>query len=174
MFIRTAANKAEKTYSAEESRIIFKKKSVTKKSNICALKQRIIKCILLSSLCPQWESRVTQYERDFDRIGTTVRKEVLRFEVSLVMLSHSHLDNLLPTRYMISQQMCSENMSQRVGASTQQQTRANQQRVLLDFIHNQNPASPERHIFTFTFDICRAERAKAGRRATIGWSTSVM
>lgn len=28
----------------------------------------------------EWESRVTQYERDFDRIGTTVRKEVLRFE----------------------------------------------------------------------------------------------
>lgn len=29
---------------------------------------------------PQWEARVTQYERDFDRIGMTVRKEVLRFE----------------------------------------------------------------------------------------------
>ncbi|KAI9532081.1 Sorting nexin-1 [Dissostichus eleginoides] len=28
----------------------------------------------------EWESRVTQYERDFDRIGMTVRKEVLRFE----------------------------------------------------------------------------------------------
>uniref|UniRef100_A0A8D3ACQ9 Sorting nexin-2 n=2 Tax=Scophthalmus maximus TaxID=52904 RepID=A0A8D3ACQ9_SCOMX len=27
-----------------------------------------------------WEARVTQYERDFDRIGMTVRKEVLRFE----------------------------------------------------------------------------------------------
>lgn len=35
---------------------------------------------LFSSFCPQWESRVTQYERDFDRIGMTVRKEVLRFE----------------------------------------------------------------------------------------------
>lgn len=31
----------------------------------------------------QWESKVTQYERDFDRVGTTVRKEVLRFEVQL-------------------------------------------------------------------------------------------
>ncbi|KAK5874301.1 hypothetical protein PBY51_019260 [Eleginops maclovinus] len=28
----------------------------------------------------EWESRVTQYERDFDRLGMTVRKEVLRFE----------------------------------------------------------------------------------------------
>lgn len=28
----------------------------------------------------EWESRVTQYERDFDRIGVAVRKEVLRFE----------------------------------------------------------------------------------------------
>nr|XP_043886568.1 sorting nexin-1-like [Solea senegalensis] len=28
----------------------------------------------------EWESRVTQYERDFDKIGMTVRKEVLRFE----------------------------------------------------------------------------------------------
>uniref|UniRef100_A0A672JK25 Sorting nexin 1b n=1 Tax=Salarias fasciatus TaxID=181472 RepID=A0A672JK25_SALFA len=31
----------------------------------------------------EWESKVTQYERDFDRIGMTVRKEVLRFEVSI-------------------------------------------------------------------------------------------
>ncbi|XP_030233914.1 sorting nexin-1 isoform X1 [Gadus morhua] len=28
----------------------------------------------------EWESRVTQYERDFDRISVTVRKEVLQFE----------------------------------------------------------------------------------------------
>ncbi|XP_028297856.1 sorting nexin-1 isoform X1 [Gouania willdenowi] len=28
----------------------------------------------------EWESKVTQYERDFDRIGMMVRKEVLRFE----------------------------------------------------------------------------------------------
>lgn len=30
---------------------------------------------------PQWESKVSQYERDFDRVGMTVRKEFLRFEV---------------------------------------------------------------------------------------------
>nr|KAF6502760.1 sorting nexin 1 [Molossus molossus] len=29
----------------------------------------------------EWESRVTQYERDFERISTVVRKEVIRFEV---------------------------------------------------------------------------------------------
>lgn len=34
-----------------------------------------------SHACPKWEARVTQYERDFDRVGMTVRKEVLRFEV---------------------------------------------------------------------------------------------
>ncbi|XP_068613266.1 sorting nexin-1 [Brachionichthys hirsutus] len=28
----------------------------------------------------EWEARATQYERDFDRVGMTVRKEVLRFE----------------------------------------------------------------------------------------------
>uniref|UniRef100_A0A1A8E4M8 Sorting nexin-2 n=1 Tax=Nothobranchius kadleci TaxID=1051664 RepID=A0A1A8E4M8_NOTKA len=28
----------------------------------------------------EWEARVTQYERDFDRVGMAVRKEVLRFE----------------------------------------------------------------------------------------------
>ncbi|XP_004066915.1 sorting nexin-1 [Oryzias latipes] len=28
----------------------------------------------------EWETKVTQYERDFDRIGMTVRKEFLRFE----------------------------------------------------------------------------------------------
>ncbi|KAF7650834.1 hypothetical protein LDENG_00119790 [Lucifuga dentata] len=28
----------------------------------------------------EWEARVTQYEKDFDRVSATVRKEVLRFE----------------------------------------------------------------------------------------------
>lgn len=32
---------------------------------------------------PQWESRVTQYERDFERISAVIRKEVTRFEVRL-------------------------------------------------------------------------------------------
>lgn len=34
-------------------------------------------------LSPQWESRVTQYERDFERISAVIRKEVIRFEVRL-------------------------------------------------------------------------------------------
>lgn len=29
----------------------------------------------------QWEAKVTQYERDFERVSLTVRKEVIRFEV---------------------------------------------------------------------------------------------
>ncbi|KFQ85618.1 Sorting nexin-1, partial [Phoenicopterus ruber ruber] len=28
----------------------------------------------------EWESRVTQYERDFERISAVIRKEVIRFE----------------------------------------------------------------------------------------------
>uniref|UniRef100_A0AAX7UJW2 Sorting nexin-1 n=1 Tax=Astatotilapia calliptera TaxID=8154 RepID=A0AAX7UJW2_ASTCA len=35
----------------------------------------------------EWEARVTQYERDFDRIGMTVRKEVLRFESFCLLLT---------------------------------------------------------------------------------------
>uniref|UniRef100_A0A665W9I0 Sorting nexin 1b n=1 Tax=Echeneis naucrates TaxID=173247 RepID=A0A665W9I0_ECHNA len=34
----------------------------------------------ITEVTKAWEARVTQYERDFDRIGMTVRKEVLRFE----------------------------------------------------------------------------------------------
>ncbi|XP_063335301.1 sorting nexin-1-like [Pelmatolapia mariae] len=28
----------------------------------------------------EWEAKVTQYERDFERVSATVRKEVIRFE----------------------------------------------------------------------------------------------
>lgn len=35
----------------------------------------------------QWESRVTQYERDFERISAVIRKEVIRFEVRLAQPS---------------------------------------------------------------------------------------
>ncbi|XP_040082652.1 sorting nexin-1 isoform X1 [Oryx dammah] len=40
----------------------------------------------------EWESRVTQYERDFERISTVVRKEVIRFEAvfSLGQQKHHH------------------------------------------------------------------------------------
>uniref|UniRef100_A0A7N6BM75 Sorting nexin-1 n=1 Tax=Anabas testudineus TaxID=64144 RepID=A0A7N6BM75_ANATE len=33
----------------------------------------------------EWEARVTQYERDFDRTAMTVRKEVLRFELFILV-----------------------------------------------------------------------------------------
>lgn len=46
----------------------------------------------------QWEARVTQYERDFDRIGMTVRKEVLRFEV----LSCCFTTNLDKSRFNVT------------------------------------------------------------------------
>uniref|UniRef100_A0A3P9LKV9 Sorting nexin 1b n=1 Tax=Oryzias latipes TaxID=8090 RepID=A0A3P9LKV9_ORYLA len=36
----------------------------------------------------EWETKVTQYERDFDRIGMTVRKEFLRFEVRSKICLH--------------------------------------------------------------------------------------
>lgn len=44
----------------------------------------------------QWESRVTQYERDFERISAVIRKEVIRFEVSLVPLSACSLPPAWP------------------------------------------------------------------------------
>lgn len=45
-------------------------------------------------VCRQLEARVTQYERDFDRIGMTVHKEVLRFEVcweGFLLMCHQKL-----------------------------------------------------------------------------------
>lgn len=51
-----------------------------------------------SYIYSQWEAKVTQYERDFDRICVTVRKEVLRFEVCRDCLFR--LNNLaLPERF---------------------------------------------------------------------------
>lgn len=38
-------------------------------------------CAKVPLLSLQWESRVTQYERDFERISAVIRKEVIRFEV---------------------------------------------------------------------------------------------
>lgn len=56
---------------------------------------------------PQWESKVTQYERDFDRVGMTVRKEFLRFEVREVFW--------LPVNMM--NYCCSISVSMRAGDS---------------------------------------------------------
>lgn len=46
-----------------------------------------LKLSLFPSCLSQWEGKVTQYERDFDRISVTVRKEFLRFEVRLVFFA---------------------------------------------------------------------------------------
>lgn len=70
MFISTAANKAEKTYSAEESRIIFKKKSVTKpkKQHMCtktANNQRHI-VVLVSSVGVESHSVREGFRQDWN------------------------------------------------------------------------------------------------------------
>lgn len=46
----------------------------------------MVKCCFLLAInflfsWSQWEAKVTQYERDFERVSATVRKEVIRFEV---------------------------------------------------------------------------------------------
>lgn len=40
----------------------------------------------------QWEAKVTQYERDFERVSATVRKEVIRFEVLVCVCDHAEVD----------------------------------------------------------------------------------
>ncbi|XP_072254112.1 sorting nexin-1-like [Pyxicephalus adspersus] len=45
----------------------------------------------------EWESRVTQYERDFERISVTVRKEVIRFEKEKSKDFKSHIVKYLET-----------------------------------------------------------------------------
>ncbi|XP_053573358.1 sorting nexin-1 [Bombina bombina] len=45
----------------------------------------------------EWESRVTQYERDFERISVTVRKEVTRFEKEKSKDFKSHIVKYLET-----------------------------------------------------------------------------
>uniref|UniRef100_A0AAQ4R5K3 PX domain-containing protein n=1 Tax=Gasterosteus aculeatus aculeatus TaxID=481459 RepID=A0AAQ4R5K3_GASAC len=37
----------------------------------------------------EWEVKVTQYERDFDKVSATVRKEVNRFDVRTLLFMHS-------------------------------------------------------------------------------------
>lgn len=36
---------------------------------------------------------MTQYERDFERVSATVRKEVIRFEVPVFILIGIHISN---------------------------------------------------------------------------------
>lgn len=108
----------------------------------------IIECVLLC-LCPQWESRVTQYERDFDRIGMTVRKEVLRFEVSFVAvrLSAGAVDKVqdFPARLLRNYIPYSLNFH-RTAAMEQRRPEAQQH----DLIKPQKSASPQHDTLTCT------------------------
>ncbi|XP_029430748.1 sorting nexin-1 [Rhinatrema bivittatum] len=45
----------------------------------------------------EWESRVTQYERDFERVSATLRKEVTRFEKEKTKDFRSHIIKYLET-----------------------------------------------------------------------------
>uniref|UniRef100_A0A287D5C2 Sorting nexin-1 n=1 Tax=Ictidomys tridecemlineatus TaxID=43179 RepID=A0A287D5C2_ICTTR len=54
----------------------------------------------------EWESRVTQYERDFERISTVVRKEVIRFEKEKSKDFKNHVIKYLETLLYSQQQVC--------------------------------------------------------------------
>ncbi|KAK1339121.1 hypothetical protein QTO34_019795 [Cnephaeus nilssonii] len=53
----------------------------------------------------EWESRVTQYERDFERISTVVRKEVIRFEKEKSKDFRNHVIKYLETLLYSQQQV---------------------------------------------------------------------
>ncbi|XP_030433181.1 sorting nexin-1 isoform X1 [Gopherus evgoodei] len=53
----------------------------------------------------EWESRVTQYERDFERISTVVRKEVIRFEKEKSKDFRNHVTKYLETLLNSQQQV---------------------------------------------------------------------
>ncbi|KAM4829222.1 sorting nexin-1 [Thomomys bottae] len=53
----------------------------------------------------EWESRVTQYERDFEKISTVVRKEVIRFEKEKSKDFKNHVIKYLETLLYSQQQL---------------------------------------------------------------------
>ncbi|KAF7237810.1 Sorting nexin-1 [Varanus komodoensis] len=53
----------------------------------------------------EWESRVTQYERDFERVSAVLRKEVLRFEKEKTKDFRTHLTKYLETLLHSQQQL---------------------------------------------------------------------
>eukprot|EP00069_Balaena_mysticetus_P003156 bmy_16057T0 len=53
----------------------------------------------------EWESRVTQYERDFERISAVVRKEVIRFEKEKSKDFKNHVIKYLETLLYSQQQL---------------------------------------------------------------------
>ncbi|KAM5178928.1 sorting nexin-1 isoform 3-T3 [Callospermophilus lateralis] len=60
----------------------------------------------------EWESRVTQYERDFERISTVVRKEVIRFEKEKSKDFKNHVIKYLETLLYSQQQYWRLNLEQ--------------------------------------------------------------
>uniref|UniRef100_G3TUU6 Sorting nexin-1 n=1 Tax=Loxodonta africana TaxID=9785 RepID=G3TUU6_LOXAF len=60
----------------------------------------------------EWESRVTQYERDFEKISTVVRKEVIRFEKEKSKDFKNHVIKYLET-LLYSQQQVWEQLGSR-------------------------------------------------------------
>uniref|UniRef100_A0A6I8NA99 Sorting nexin-1 n=1 Tax=Ornithorhynchus anatinus TaxID=9258 RepID=A0A6I8NA99_ORNAN len=56
----------------------------------------------------EWESRVTQYERDFERISTVVRREVIRFEKEKSRDFKDHVIKYLETLLNSQQQIQTE------------------------------------------------------------------
>uniref|UniRef100_A0A8B9T310 Sorting nexin-1 n=1 Tax=Anas platyrhynchos TaxID=8839 RepID=A0A8B9T310_ANAPL len=53
----------------------------------------------------EWESRVTQYERDFERISAVIRKEVIRFEKEKSKDFRKHVTKYLETLLNSQQQL---------------------------------------------------------------------
>ncbi|XP_034031855.1 sorting nexin-1a [Thalassophryne amazonica] len=53
----------------------------------------------------EWEAKVTQYERDFDRVSATVRKEVLRFEKEKTANFKQHIIKYLESLLQSQQQL---------------------------------------------------------------------
>ncbi|XP_060545419.1 sorting nexin-1 [Pantherophis guttatus] len=53
----------------------------------------------------EWESRVTQYEREFERLSAVLRKEVLRFEKEKTKVFRTHVTKYLETLLHSQQQL---------------------------------------------------------------------
>ncbi|XP_008309966.1 sorting nexin-1a isoform X2 [Cynoglossus semilaevis] len=53
----------------------------------------------------EWEAKVTQYERDFERVSATVRKEVLRFEKEKAKNLKRHIIKYLESQLRSQQQL---------------------------------------------------------------------
>uniref|UniRef100_H9GC37 Sorting nexin-1 n=1 Tax=Anolis carolinensis TaxID=28377 RepID=H9GC37_ANOCA len=77
--VRGAFDQRMKTWQRwQDAQVMLQKKRETEARLLWANKPE--KLQQAKEEISEWESRVTQYERDFERISTVLRKEVLRFE----------------------------------------------------------------------------------------------